>query len=498
MSNRSVLLLVLHNTKALGVGFLEKALTDAGYDVTIGFFKSFSSVNPKQATPEELELLCGLVREVNPGFIGLSVISSQYLETVFTVNDTLRDNFDIPVVWGSVFATLFPEKCLENTKYVLRGEGEGPIVSLADALLGGKGGIEDVPNLSYIKDGKIVHNPMAPLCANLDELGYPAIGGKNRYFINAGKMTKGDPMLDSMSYETSASRGCPFNCSYCCSSNLRKVYAGQKYLRFRSVDSLMTELVEAKSKLKKLKYIHFWDEIFSNEPGWVDEFARRYKKEINLPFEIWVHPLMLNEDVIRKLVSVGLFQIVMGIQSGSPRVRKDIFRRNEKQEDILRAAEIFKRCKVPHVVYDFILRHDFETWEDLKITYELCAKLPLPFELQLHGLNFFHGIDIVDMAIERGLYTREELDAVMSGPMAVQYGTYWGQDSKDDMTNFWYGLVYLTQFGSGRRMARRYAGKADSPEAVAKLLKKYKSFAPLARAKRIRSRLRLMVKGFFR
>jgi radical SAM superfamily enzyme YgiQ (UPF0313 family) len=424
-------------------------------------------------------------------------MSSLYLETVNSVNGMLRQSFDIPIVWGGVFPTLFPEKCLKKADYVLKGEGERAIVDLVDALYNNKP-LENVQNLAYKKDGETVINEVGPLCQDLDELGYPEIGGENRYLIDEDKLMRGDPLLSSISYELSASRGCPNMCSYCCTVNLRRVYKKESshYLRMRSVSSVMDELNEAKSKMKNLKVIRFWDEIFSSNEEWVAEFAGRYKKEIGLPFEIWAHPLKVNKNLIKMLVDVGLYKVVMGIQSGSPRVRKEIFHRMEKQEDIINASKIFTECKVPQVIYDLILRHPFETEEDIKESYELCTKLAPPFELQLHELQFFPGIDIIDMAIKMNIATAEELDKVMYAPMKVQYKAYWGQMNKNPVVNFWYSLIYMTQFGISRPIARRLAKQFSRTGKTEGAVRVYKMLKPVAKLKHYYKKAGLVFKIF--
>ena len=75
-----VMLLAFYNTKALGVRYLEGALERAGYQVQVVFYKEFNSHCPGQTSRRELELLCEEVRRAEPVFIGLSVMSSMYLD----------------------------------------------------------------------------------------------------------------------------------------------------------------------------------------------------------------------------------------------------------------------------------------------------------------------------------------------------------------------------------------------------------------------------------
>lgn len=478
---RPVLLIGFYNKKALGVRYLERALKTAGYETVVVFFKDFNSVKPQPVTDKELDMLKELILNVNPGIIGMSVMASLYLETVYSVNDMLKSNFKIPLVWGGVFPTLFPERCLEYADYVVRGEGEEAFSELVHAIYSNKP-VSSIPNLAYRKNEATYINDIRMLCENIDKYGYPEIGGSNKYFINSDTITRGDPQLKSVSYELTASRGCPFMCSYCSSINLKRVYKGKGvYVRFRSVNSVLSELKEAKSKIKGLKVIHFWDEIFSDDPEWIDQFSERYRKEIGLPFEIWGHPLKVNKPLISKLVEAGLYKVVMGIQSGSPRVRKEIFHRVESQDEIISASRVLRECKVPQVIYDFMLQHPFETEEDIKQTYELCTKLKSPFELQLHGLNFLPGTDIVDMAIDMNILSGEQLEKIMYSSIQEQYDMYWGYKNDSLMSNFWYALTFMTQFGVTQPLAVYFAKKSSSMRHVRLALKLYKRVQFLSR-----------------
>jgi len=228
-----------------------------------------------------------------------------------------------------------------------------------------------------------------------------------------------------------------------------------KTVRTRSVHSVIDELKIAKKELKKLVFVHFYDEIFPNTPGWVDEFVVEYKKHINLPFTIWSHPKMVDEKLLLKLKKIGLTEIIMGIQSGSVRVRKDVFSRNETQADVLKAVSAIQKAKL-HGAFDFMLRHPFETVEDIKETFKLVSQFKLPFELQLHGLNFLPGTDIVEKAIDGGYITKEKMDEIMYAPMQEQFSAYWHREGEKE-SDLWYKLIYCLQFKGLNKKAMKFA-----------------------------------------
>ena len=453
-----IVLVAFYNTKALGVRYLETALKQAGYGVETIFYKSFNSIHPSKTTEKELALLVERIRAAGPMLIGLSVMSSMYLDTVELVIEAVNRNFDLPVVYGGAFASMFPERFLrrEGRDFSIRTDGEHALCALADALRTG-GNWHAIPCLGYLENGETTLNPISGLESDIDNYGLPAIECEKACFIEHDKLVEGDPQLSTLSYEVIASRGCPFTCSYCCCINLHRLFqgTGTKYVRTRSVQSVMEELKIAKKACKKLVFVHFYDEIFPNTPGWVDEFVVEYKKYIDLPFTIWSHPKMVDAEMLRKLKSVGLTEVIMGIQSGSPHIRKDVFHRYETNEDIIEATRIIHDAGVFWASYDFMLRHPFETIDTLKETYFLVKKMHGPFELQLHGLNFLPGTDIVQMAIDQGYLTAEEMNAIMYAPMEEQFGAYWHRGNDAD-SQMWYNMIYCLQFKSTRKKVEQW------------------------------------------
>ncbi|MDD4588374.1 MAG: cobalamin-dependent protein [Heliobacteriaceae bacterium] len=461
MKQFKTVLIGLYNSKALGVRQLAAVLKEHGYPVSIIFFKDFNSLNAHSPTEREYDLLLDRLRELQPDCIGLSVMSSLYLAAAQELSRRLRAAFPaVPLVWGGVYATLFPQESAAYCDYLMRGECDEAIVDLVNTLALAAASpdgtpepaaLARVPNLCYRQAGELICNDLNPLQTDLDGLPFPDMGGDDKYHITNGQLTNGDPQLSSISYEMSASRGCPFVCSYCSSLNLKRLYRGKgSFVRLRSVASTLAELQRAKQKMKNLRMIWFWDEIFADDEDWVREFTREYRKKIGLPFNIWGHPLKINKRVMDMLVEAGLHQVVVGIQHGSPRIRKEIYFRRETDAQILAMSRILAAAKVPEVIYDLILDSPFETVADLEATYLLCRQLKKPFQLQLHGLHFLPGTDIEKIALEQGVLTRQDLQRLHDRPIEEQYRSFlwWTHTgSKEDRTRaYWKNMIYLTQF----------------------------------------------------
>jgi len=515
--NKPVVLVNFYSPKSLGIRYLEGALREAGFETIVVYFKGFHSARPQKPTAEETDILVNLLREKQPLFIGFSVMSSLYLEAVNAISRAVREGMVAscdpppPLVWGGIYATLFPERCLPHCDYVIRGEAEAALVEFAGRIRDGRD-LKDMQNLAYPSGEQLppqeqsasyeqlpaVKNPVRPLVTDLDSLSMAQLGTGEKYMIDE-VLKPGDPAIGSYSYETSCSRGCPFVCSYCSTVSVKRIYKDEvrHYLRFRSVDNVIDELKAARKAMRGLSFIHFWDEIFPDDQAWIEEFAQKYRTEIGLPFDIWGHPLKVNKGLFTALRRAGLYQVVMGIQSGSPTVRKKAFHRVETQEQIIAAAQILKDAKIPQVIYDLILRHPFETLEELKESYEFCRQLPGRFTLQMHVLVFLPGTDVVEEAVKRGIYTRGQLDEMMYAPMEKLYASWWDTDAADPEINFWYKLIYLTQFPVLKRAAERLARKKEAGNGAVngKAAQYYKLARRLARARHIWNRGWAVLRG---
>lgn len=493
--NNTVVLISFYNTKSLSLKHIETALTYAGYDVVVIYFKNINYTNPQPASDTEIALLKELIKEKNPIAIGISVMASFFMETLLTVNESIRKEFDIPVVWGGIYPTMFAEECMESADFVIRGEGEDAFIELVTALKNG-GDFGQIMNLVYrADDNSVVQNEIRDLLVDLDKFGTPKLDKGNEYLIDKDSIKHEDPGLDSLSYETSCSRGCPHACAYCCSSSWKRINSKKgKTVRYRNIDKVIEELVHAKSKMKKLKFIRFFDEIFSDNEAWVDEFIVKYKKSVDLPFEIWGHPMRVNANVIAKLCTVGLYKITVGIQSGSPYIRRDIFNRPEKQEDIISASKILADAKVPDVMYDLIVRHPFETQETLWETLHLCLELAPPFQLQPHGLNFLPGTPIVQKALDMGVVSPEQMDKFLHAPMKEQYDMYWKNENSDEKINYIYKLVYLSQLAWYKKRVAKLADPGLEAN-YAKVDRMYKRGMRMVRARHVYKKLVMFCKG---
>src|SRR5918992_1171814 len=95
------------------------------------------------------------IARLKPDLVGISSLFTPYYREVLEIAARVKKHFDIPVVVGGSHASAVPESMLASPSvdYVIRGEGEKPLVELLRYLRGGND-IASVPNLNYKINGR--------------------------------------------------------------------------------------------------------------------------------------------------------------------------------------------------------------------------------------------------------------------------------------------------------------------------------------------------------
>ncbi len=330
----------------------------------------------KPFTDKEWRLLIEDLQAFRPDAIGFSVVSGIIREAGM-VTEVLRQHFAVPFIWGGPGPTLEPERCLAHADLVCINEGEAVIVALADRIDAGSD-IHDIPGTWARKpDGSLQRNENQPLL-KLDDLAIPDWNLEHYVHINnfKGRRTGIYPNNLKQEYPIMTQRGCPFSCSFCIESRYQDMFGKKNSLRRRSIDVVLQELHWAKENLD-IKSILFYDEVFTVNPRWLDEFLPRYQQEIGLPFWCYTYPTTHTPEILRKLKEAGMVSITMGIQSGSERILREHFNRPTAIARVLKAAqEIVDLGPDVRGFFDLISNVPFETEEDLRGTFNFLLELP--------------------------------------------------------------------------------------------------------------------------
>jgi len=271
------------------------------------------------------------------------------------------------------------------------GEGEDAFADLLRAL-SERQSLSDIPNI--ITKGKSTDRSMIRnLVDDLDKLPFPDYG-----LLYDNTPMGGYPLKNFI-----ASRGCPYDCTYCFNAEWRKLYKGKgKAVRRHSVDYVIENILIVKKKWP-LTTVKFYDDIFAfKADSWLEEFSKKYKALVGLPFFVLTRPDLLNEETVKLLKSAGCRTISMSIEAGNPEVRSKVLKRNMSDEQIIRAHRLCDKYGI-HTFSNCIvglpgtkIEHDIES-------------IDLAIKCKLSWVEFliFHpypGTELGNRAVQEGIY----------------------------------------------------------------------------------------------
>lgn len=345
--------------------------------------------------------------------IGITLMTNFY-EGAVQITNKLKSGIKAPIIWGGIHPTIRPMESLEHADIVCVGDGEDAILELAGRMEKGEP-YHDVENLWFRNNGDVIKNPPRKLSRNLDIYPRPDYSFEDSYIMYDGKiqpltyslmkqyLEEGtvSQYLRRIGYQTMTGRGCPHKCTYCINDTLKTMYNNDNYLRWRSTDHVIDELLWVRENLPYIGFIWISDDaFFARNRKNIEEFSVEYKEKIGIPFTCLASPLTVTEEKMEMLVDAGLIYLQMGVETGSAKIQGLFNRKQMNNERLKRAFHIINKYKdrMYPPSYDFILDVPYETDEDKIESLKLIAEIPKPFHLQPFSLVLYPGTKLYDLA----------------------------------------------------------------------------------------------------
>lgn len=347
------------------------------------------------------ELLAKTVAEGQPDLVCFSVHTSAY-QWALDMASRIKDKCDVPVLFGGVHTISVPDIVIREdpVDMLCDGEGEKPLIELMEQL--DQYPDINVPGIWVKTDGVVSKTGPAQLVSDLDSVPLP---DKELFYKQLPWLSNG--------YLIVTGRGCPYACTFCGNDILRRAYKGKgRYVRKRSVDNVMEEMIKAKNQYGP-KFFNILDDCFTPDKSWLEEFCRRYRREVGLPFMALTRPQLVDEDSVRHLKDAGCARIAIGVESSSEFTRRDILNRKETNEQIRKASEIFHRHDLLFSVCH-ILALPYEGKEEYRDALKFYNELR-PSVVNTFWLVYFPRTKIVDIALEARLIKEEDLYLIDRG-----------------------------------------------------------------------------------
>lgn len=297
--------------------------------------------------------------------------------------------YNVPIVIGGPHASFMIEETLKTglIDYIIRGEGEYSMLSLVQHLAN-KSDISTVPGISYLKDGRIVHNPPQPVISEVDDLPFPA-----RDLLPMEKYTS--QLEKRKATSVIGSRGCPFHCSFCASSEL----FGLRW-RAREPEAIVDEIQEIK-KHYDIQAIFFIDDNFTLDPNRTIKICELIKKR-DLDIKWWcfsrVDTVVKREDMVQAMAEAGAKMTFLGIETPNPEILENYHKKIDADMSI-KAINILQKYKI-QTMASFIIGELHESKEMIKNTIRFACKLE-PEVAQFSILTPYPGTQLYKQVIDR-------------------------------------------------------------------------------------------------
>ncbi|NVM02461.1 MAG: cobalamin B12-binding domain-containing protein [Candidatus Helarchaeota archaeon] len=300
----------------------------------------------------------------------------------------LAKRHDVTTVLGGFHPTLKPDVIeYPNIDYTVRGEGEYTFKELVDGL-----NPSEILGLSYKKNGEFHHNKPRPFITNLDELPYPRKDLVDyKPYITFG--------LPGDIVETS--RGCPFDCHFCCVSK----FYGRTYRK----KSPLRVIKELELVPKTQFQVFFTDDNFMLDHKRVEEICyliREHKLHRRFMFscQARVDDTAKNPELVNKMAESKFFVFFIGFES----LKQESLDIIKKQVSLTLYKKAIKNCHDNKILVfgSFIIGNIGETREDILKMPKLVKELKVAIAIAI-PLTPLPGTRLMEQAVANGWIAKD-------------------------------------------------------------------------------------------
>jgi len=327
-------------------------------------------------------------------------------------------NPKIKIAFVGPHVTVLPEKSLRDCPeidFIVRKEFDYAVVDYAK----GKA-LEEIPSVSFLKDGKVVHNPDAPQLQDLDSLPHVTEVYKRDLDVRRYNV----PFLLYPFVALYTTRGCPAQCTFCL---WPQTLSGHPW-RKRSTEDVADEMAKAKQLWPDVKEFFFDDDTFNIQKARTIELCAKLKP-LGLTWSC-TSRVTTDYETLKAMKEAGCRLLIVGYESGDPQILKNI----KKGATVERARQFTKDChKLGLIVHgDFILGLPGETHETIDRTIAFAKELDVE-TIQVSVGHAYPGTEFYDHVVSNG-YVIGEAKMVDEGGHQLAHIQYPGLPADDIMT----------------------------------------------------------------
>jgi radical SAM superfamily enzyme YgiQ (UPF0313 family) len=340
-------------------------------------------------------------QDLRPDMIVLDT-STPSIHSDVKVLNMLKEKFpDAKTVMVGTHATAMTDETFgftENLDFIARGEYDYILRDLASALENG-GDLTTLDGLSYRANGTIAHNPPRTLIQDLDEL--PFVSEVYKKHLNIWDYFNPDCLFPNVTILTG--RGCPYRCTFCLWT---ATLSGYK-TRFRSVESVVDELLYIQKTFPDARAVFFEDDIFTiNEKRCQELCELMIKKGFKLPWNANSRA-DISLETLKAMKAAGCRALCVGFETGNQEII-DAYGKRLTVEDYYKFAKNARKVGI-HMHGCFIVGGPGENRKTMDKTLKMACELK-PDTAQFYPLMVYPGTVEYERMRERGMLVTENYE----------------------------------------------------------------------------------------
>lgn len=306
------------------------------------------------------EGLAARLLTIKPDIVGITMNTFQTVSARAISRVVRRVSRDILIVTGGPHPSALKTDIFRDfpdIDVVVVGEGEHTFMDIVAGV-----DLRSVPGICY----QGVEHAARPAAANLDYLPLPDLS-----LVDLRRFAGADPVGAYPSMFVMASRGCPFQCTFC-----NKSIWGDT-VRFRAPERIVQEIAWLHERYG-IREIFFQDDTFNLKRAWTEDICRRIierglhrKMVFKTPFR--ANRELVDEQLLALMKQAGFWLIFYGVESGNQRML-DAMGKGLKIEDIKRAFRLTHQAGI-RTIGSFIVGMPGETEETVNDSIALFREL---------------------------------------------------------------------------------------------------------------------------
>jgi anaerobic magnesium-protoporphyrin IX monomethyl ester cyclase len=339
------------------------------------------------------------LRSGHPVLVGVGTMTGPQLAGALAASELCRALAPgVPVVWGGVHPSLFPEATAREAcvDVAVVGEGELSFRALARAVVE-DGDWSAIPGLAFERDGEVQRTARRPLL-DMDTL--PPLPLQ---LLEVSRYLFSDFGVDRL-MELETSRGCPFDCAYCYNLGYHR-----RRWRAQSAERVLDDLARYQRD-HGIRGVGLVDDEFFIDA----QRARAIVRGLG-PDRLGLRPLFqglrvdtlagLDVELLELLERCGPSSVQIGVESGSQAIL-DSVDKGITVELVIEQNQRLARHPRLQPYYNFMAGFPGERTDDLRATVRLASRLlrdnPQARVSPLHLLTPYPGSALYQRAVAEG------------------------------------------------------------------------------------------------